>query len=313
MITAWIRKPAMLGLTLSATLAAALAGCGGGPTNTDDAVVATDPTVRLATKSAATSTTGASTAGGAGSTAGGAAAPASASTAPVKAEGWGTLKGQILWGGDTPPPPKVLEAKGKAEKNPDICAVKSSIVSERLIVDPASKGVKNVIVYLPKPTAINQDAKKAVAAVNVVFDQNGCVFEPHVLALMAGVPITLNSGDATNHNVHVNLKNTLFNSTVGQGKPVSLITGGAERTPGSVVCDIHPWMMAWWMVLDHPYFAVTDANGYYEIKNAPAGTQKVVVWQEAAGFVTAPSGEDVTIKASDATVKDFTISKVRPE
>ena len=64
------------------------------------------------------------------------------------------------------------------------------------------------------------------------------------------------------------------------------------------------------MVLDSPYFAVTDEKGNFEIKNAPAGTQKVVVWQEAVdknGFVTPPSGEDVVIKANDATVKDFTI------
>ena len=64
------------------------------------------------------------------------------------------------------------------------------------------------------------------------------------------------------------------------------------------------------MVLDNPYFAVTDENGNFEIKNVPAGTQKVVVWQEAvkgSGFVTAPSGEEVTIKANDTTVKEFKI------
>ena len=55
-------------------------------------------------------------------------------------------------------------------------------------------------------------------------------------------------------------------------------------------------------------------KGYYEIKNVPAGTQKVVVWQEAVGFVTPASGEEVTIKANDSTIKDFTIdpAKVRP-
>ena len=311
MTTFWIRKPVMLGLTLSATLAAALAGCGGAPTNVGDAVVATDPT-KVATRSAAAPATGSAPATGAATT--GTSPTSASSTAPVKAEGWGTLKGQITWSGDDPPPAKELVEKGKAAKNPDICAVKSSIVSERLIVDPATKGVKNVIVYLPKPTAINEDAKKvAAAAKQIVFDQKGCVFEPHVLALMAGVPITLKSSDATNHNVNIKLKNSGFNSTVGPGQAVVFTPSAAERTPGAVVCDIHGWMTAWWMVLDHPYFAVTDGNGYYEIKNAPAGTQKVVVWQEAKGFVTPPSGEDVTIKANDATVKEFKIDKVRPE
>ena len=72
------------------------------------------------------------------------------------------------------------------------------------------------------------------------------------------------------------------------------------------------------MVFNHPYFAVTDAKGYFEIKNAPAGTQKVVVWQEAVdkgGFVTAASGEEVVIKANDAVVKDFKVepSRLRAE
>ena len=63
---------------------------------------------------------------------------------------------------------------------------------------------------------------------------------------------------------------------------------------------------------------MTDAKGNFEIKNAPAGTQKVVVWQEALdknGFVTAPSGDEVVIKANDATVKDFTVDagRVRAE
>jgi hypothetical protein len=125
--------------------------------------------------------------------------------------------------------------------------------------------------------------------------------------MMAGVPVILKSSDSINHNVNVKLKNSPFNQTVAGGQSFPFTPASPERTPGAVVCDIHPWMSSWWMVLDHPYFAVTDDKGYFEIKNAPAGTQRVVVWQEAAGFVTPPSGEDVTLKANDATVKDFTI------
>ncbi len=90
MKTLWIRKPAMLGVTLSITLAAALAGCGGAATKSSDAVAATDPTAVAASKSAAAPTTSASPATTATSA-------SSSSTAPVKAEGWGTLKGQVIW------------------------------------------------------------------------------------------------------------------------------------------------------------------------------------------------------------------------
>ncbi len=297
-------KPAILGLSLFATLTSTLAGCGGGPTESGDAVVVTDPSVSVGSKKLAAPATGASPSASTS-------APA-APTAPIKSEGWGTLKGQVIFSG-TPPTPKVLVDKGKAEKNPEVCAKDASIVSERLVVDGSTKGVRYALVYLPKPTAVNDDAKKAAAATKVTFDQKGCVFEPHVLAVMTDTLVTLKSSDSANHNVNAKLKNSTFNQTLAGGQSFPFTPKSAERTPGSVVCDIHPWMSSWWMVLDHPYFAVTDATGHFEIKNAPAGTQRVVVWQEAAGFVTAPSGEDVDIKANDTTVKEFTIDKVRPD
>jgi plastocyanin len=307
MLTHWFRRPALMSLTLSATLAAAVAGCGG-QSDSGTAVVVPEPN-SVSTKAPAGGALAPATAT--------AAAPSTAestsTTAAVKAEGWGTLKGHVLFGGD-PPAQKNLREQGKAEKNPEICGKDGPIKNERLVVDLASKGVRFALVYLPKPTAVNEDAKKAAASAKIAFDQKGCVFEPHVLGLMAGVPVTLKSSDPTNHNVNVKLKNSTFNQTVAGGQSFPFTPSAAERTPGQVVCDIHPWMTSWWMVLDSPYFAVTDEKGDFEIKNVPAGTQKVVVWQEAVakgGFVTPSSGEDINIKANDTTAKDFTIDPTK--
>ena len=305
MQTHWFRTHALLGLSSSATLALALAGCGGS-SDSSTAVVAPEP------NSVTTKPTAGGTLAPATSTAPAAAASTS-STAPVKAEGWGTLKGHVVFSGD-PPPPKVLVEKGKAEKNPEVCAKDAPIGSERLVVDPATKGVKFALVYLPKPTAVNEDAKKAAASRKIEFDQKGCVFEPHVLGVMTGVPVTLKSSDPMNHNVNSKLKNSSFNPTVAGGASISFTPSSPERTPGQIVCDIHPWMSSWWMVLDSPYFAVTDEKGDFEIKNAPAGTQKVVVWQEAVakgGFVTPSSGEDINIRPNETTEKDFTIDPTK--
>src|SRR5206468_9774670 len=118
------------------------------------------------------------------------AAPSTTGSAPVTAEGWGTLKGKVVYGGDAPTP-KVIAEKGKAPKDPEVCAKDAPLVSERLVVDGPSKGVRNVLVYLPRPTSVSDEAKKAYAGANVVFDQDKCVFEPHVLGMMAGAPITL--------------------------------------------------------------------------------------------------------------------------
>jgi plastocyanin len=306
-----IGKPGIVGLSSAVMLAAAIAGCGGQPTDSSDAsVVLPSPDVNISSKTSTAPTTGAASPGGttAGSTP---SAAAPASTGAVA--GWGTLKGQVVFEG-APPTPKVLQEKGKAAKDPNVCAVDAPIVSERLVIDAATKGVKNVLVYFPRPSAVNEDAKKALAAKSVTFDQKKCVFEPHVMGLMVGETVTLKSSDPVNHNVNVKLKQSQFNNIVVASQPQSFPLAGSERTPGAIICDIHPWMSAWWMVIDNPYITVTDEKGNFEIKDVPAGAQKVVVWQESVsggGFVTAPSGEEISIKPGDATVKEFKIDSSR--
>jgi hypothetical protein len=286
---------------------AAVFGCGGPGTESSDAVVTPDSSVSSTPAPKASAVPAAGTA-----------APTPTAAAPVKAEGYGTLKGQVTFAGD-PPAAKVLFEKGKAAKDPDVCAKDAALISERLLVDGGSKGVKNVLVYLSKPTSVSDEAKKAYAASTILFDQIQCVFEPHVLGIMANSPITLKSSDPVNHNINAKLKqSSAFNSLLAPRGETKYTPTGAERMPAEVTCDIHPWMKAWWMVLDHPYFAVTDAKGYFEIKIAPAGTQKVVVWQEAVdknGFITAPSGQELVIKANDSVVQDFKLepSRLRPE
>jgi plastocyanin len=302
-----LNRSALLGLSLCAGLAA-VAGCGG-QSDSGTAVLVPEPN-SLSTNAPAG---GGTAAPAASTTAAPGKAEAAASAAPVKAEGWGTLKGKVLFSGDAPAP-VILQEQGKAAKDPNICAKDASIKSERLLVDPASKGVRFALVYLPKPTAVNEDAKKTAASAKVEFDQKGCIFQPHVMGLMSGVEVTLKSSDPANHNVNVKLKNSGFNKIVAQGAVIPFTPTAAERTPGQIVCDIHPWMSAWWMVLDNPYFAVTDAQGNFEIKNVPAGTQKVVVWQESVakgGFVTAPSGKDINIKTGGTTEEDFTIDPTK--
>ncbi len=302
--TRWMTKPGIVGLTGGLMLAAAVAGCGGQPTDQSEInVVLPEPGVNVASKSAP-----------AAATTPGAAPAEKTAERPPRRPLVGPRVGERSRGRwfsmAARRHRRFLQEKGKAAKNPEVCAVDAPIVSERLIVDAATKGVKNVLVYLPRPTAVNEDAKKAMAGKSVTFDQKKCVFEPHVLGMMVGETVTLKSSDPVNHNVNVKLKQSTFNQTIAGGQSQTYPLTGAERTPGPVVCDIHPWMSAWWMVLDNPYITVTDDKGNFEIKNVPAGTQKVVVWQEAVksgGFVTAPSGEDVTIKAGDTTVKEFKI------
>ena len=81
----------------------------------------------------------------------------------------------------------------------------------------------------------------------------------------------------------------------GQPKPpnrtplIAGVLGGcldlvADRLPIKIECNIHPWMNGWVRVFDHPYFAVTDADGNFELKNAPAGNYRLMVWHGQGGW-----------------------------
>jgi hypothetical protein len=58
-----------------------------------------------------------------------------------------------------------------------------------------------------------------------------------------------------------------------------------EPSPVAVKCDIHPWMIAWWLVIDHPYAAVTNEHGEFLIENLPAGEHRFRVWHERAEWI----------------------------
>ncbi len=298
-MTLWksLRTLAPLGLL------AALAGCGGGDEKTDTGVVVVTEPGKLPAAGTAGSTAPTAGEGAAATEKAGGEAPAAAATA----SGWGTLKGKVTFEGD-PPKPEVLVAQGATDvKDAAVCA-KNAIVSEKLVVDPESKGVKWAIVYIPKPTAVNPEAESEAQSAQVEFDQNGCTFEPHALAVMKGATVLIKSSDQAGHNVHTQLRFTNFNQGIQPGTSAPLPIKVADNRPGPVICDIHNWMKAWWLTLNNPYFAVTNEKGEYEIKNVPAGEQKVVVWTEATNLLTPSSGEPVTIKADDAVEKDYSFS-----
>jgi len=290
-----------LALGCSAAFLLFVTGCGGSGGKSDEAVVT--PSEPLSTASTAAPAAPASEA----ATSPTAAAPAAGESTPEagsSGEGWGTLKGRVVFDG-TPPEPKSIDTSAK---DPTVCA-KSPHKSERLVVDSESKGVRFAIVYIPKPTKVSPEAKSSAAETSVDFDQKECTYEPHVIAVMKGGKIQLKSSDPINHNIDAKLRvNAIFNSILQPNSKAEYSPRAAERGPIEVTCDIHPWMKAYWLVSDSPYFAVTDEKGNFEIKNVPAGGQKLVVWQEAANYVTPAAGQSVTVKANETTtLPDFKI------
>ena len=212
---------------------------------------------------------------------------------------WGTLKGQIVLDGEIPKLKPLVVKGDPAAKDAAVCAAQD-VPNEKLVVtDEVGKGIANIVVYLAKkPATINPGLVKSKVP-QLTFDQKGCRFIPHVMVVRTDQQVKVLSDDDVAHNTHINpLKNVPENFIIAPKnrtgivmKPLSI----AERLPMRVNCDIHPWMEAYWVVVDHPYATVTDEKGNYEIPDLPVGTHEFTIWHEACGYLE--KKHSVTIKA----------------
>lgn len=115
----------------------------------------------------------------------------------------------------------------------------------------------------------------------VLLDQVGCRFDPHVLGVRVNQPINIYNNDKLLHNVHaIPITNKEFNFGLPQAGLYETRTFSRPEIMIKIKCDIHPWMIAWVGVLDHPYFSVTSETGSYGIVNLPPGRYLVKVWHE---------------------------------
>jgi plastocyanin len=136
----------------------------------------------------------------------------------------------------------------------------------------------------------------------VVLDQKGCLYTPQILAVQTGQKIIVKNSDPCVHNVH----------TTPTANPESnqvQMPGGADLTytfdkPEPFLkfkCDVHQWMFAWVSVFDNPYFAVSDKDGKFTIKNVPPGKYTLEAVHRKLGTQTA----EIEVKA-DGTAQNFT-------
>jgi plastocyanin len=225
------------------------------------------------------------------------------SSETTKVEGWGNVKGQVVWAGDKLPERAPL----KVDKDQDACLVKGPLLDQKYVVDKDSKGVEFTVVWLaPAKGAlpIKPELKDAKPKKHEL-DQPTCQFEPHVMAIREGDEIVAKNTAKVPHNINV-VGGTLgpnLNQIIAPGKDLDIKDFKASSTPVSVSCTIHGWMKGYIRVFKHPYFAVTDAKGNFEIKDAPAGTWRLIAWQDE-GWVNGKDGQEITIKPGDtATAK----------
>jgi hypothetical protein len=236
-----------------------------------------------------------------------------AATADDKAaeSDYGTVTGQLLLEGEIPER-KVLVAAGAVVNGAAVCAA-ANILSDELLVNPETKGIANVFVYLPKAAHVHPQLRES-ATKEVVFDQKGCRFIPHALFARTDQVVVVKSDDGCAHNTRtVPLRNQPVNLVLTPndrtGKEVK--NKASEKLPMEVQCNIHAWMKAYWLILDHPYAAVTDANGKFKIADLPAGEHELAIWHEKTGYlerkfkVKVVAGETTDVGAIKVPVAKF--------
>jgi hypothetical protein len=227
---------------------------------------------------------------------------------------YGTIKGRLVWGGDNVPSAVALVEKGKAPKDPEICAKDQSILSHEMEVDPTTKGVAYGFAFIVRPKAANPEAVKELIAKKpkVELDQKNCDFLPHSVAIHQDQTLVLKSSDAAGHNVRLTgFNNAGLNQVLAPNAQldVKLV---AERVPIRVECNIHPWMHGHVLVFDHPFFAVTGTDGSFELKGVPAGEHNFIVWQEKVGYVTPGGNRGKSVTVTTGEVADVGDIKIDP-
>lgn len=203
----------------------------------------------------------------------------------------GTIKGSVKLSGkiEKLPPPAVTKFK-------EVC---QDVPNESLVVGH-DQGIRYAVVML-QGIAKGQPVEREIVH---ELDNVKCRFTPHVVAASVGQFLLFKNGDPILHTAHA-----FFQSDQPQFN-VGLYPGRVSRKPllsagiVKILCEVHPWMSAYAVVTDHPYHAVTDLYGEYQIRDVPPGVYQLKVWHETLGT----QEKKVEVKTGAAAQVDFILT-----
>jgi len=258
-------KIKFVNLVLAAAVALAISGCGGGKQSESPS-----------SQPAATS------------------APAGGATVDTATAG--SVSGSVTLDG-TPAKDKPINMSAE----PYCAKAHSTPVTPPTVVVGDKGSLADVVIYVKD--GLGASYTFTTPTDHVVLDQKGCMYDPHVLALMTGQTLEVKNDDQTTHNIHPTPKdNRDWNQSQPPGAAAIEQSFARPELAIPVKCNVHPWMKSYIFVFKNPYYAVTGKDGKFELKNLPPGTYTLTAWQEKYGSVD----QTVTISAKESKTVTFT-------
>lgn len=217
----------------------------------------------------------------------------------VEVTSGGKVSGLVTLTGEAPQPKRATFPDDLDPKDVELCNGKRPLIRPFYALGK-DKGLADVVVWLE-----GVEQGKAMKRDLGYMINEDCLFRPHVQTVEVGAKVQIENQDPIFHNTHA----------ISQGQQITMFNVGMPRKgqvaqkkvrrPGiiKVQCDSgHTWMRAWIHAFSHPYHAVTDANGKFEITDIPPGSYTLRFWHENSGTqsqkITVEPDGAVTISAT---------------
>lgn len=203
------------------------------------------------------------------------------------ADAWGDLVGRFVYGGEPPERRKLTVDK-------DVVHCSQYDIRDESLMVGEDRGLMNVYVYCRERQVDVCPELEEAADKQVLLDNHSCIFVPHGMKIWhTRQELFIRNSEVVAENVAFSPlgdrpANIVLPAPPAEGATATWRFGRPQRVPVPVICNYHPWEIAYILPLDHPYVDISARDGTFKIEKLPVGTREFQVWQERCGYLDTP-------------------------